>query len=147
MSERVKLARLAKYFLRHNFPKLVFAGLFNRGGTAGSVVSHRYCERLWVLVEITALIMCYCSRTFPWLDKLIRDYQCSQVVYFAKSDGLRGMNKAVQYVRANEQTEALTVVHVNELSGAEREAVIARFQSRVELLNEQWVFFFAVLYY
>lgn len=58
-------------------------------------------------------------RVSGWLASQIRSINGQQVVYFAKRPDLVSLNKAVQYVRDNELTSRLVVVHVVD----DREAV------------------------
>uniref|UniRef100_A0A7S4JFZ7 Amino acid permease/ SLC12A domain-containing protein n=1 Tax=Paramoeba aestuarina TaxID=180227 RepID=A0A7S4JFZ7_9EUKA len=50
----------------------------------------------------------YCE---SWLKKKVRDVRNIKVVFFAKIPDLRDMNKAVLYVRENEITSSLKIVH------------------------------------
>ncbi|MCF8457947.1 MAG: APC family permease [Bacteroidales bacterium] len=59
-------------------------------------------------------------------------------VYFAKRDNLAVLNKVMLYIKQNEHTRNLKVVHVTETSKVDEKDFIAKFKNAVEIIDEEY---------
>jgi hypothetical protein len=56
----------------------------------------------------------FLSKQVNYLKEQISDLQNNPYIFFCKYDDLYVLNKAILYVRQNEQTQRLLVVHVSD---------------------------------
>ncbi|KAL6051310.1 APC family permease [Balamuthia mandrillaris] len=76
---------------------------------------------MFVRIRLLKIVYYFLSKTFlkkyigDWIQKQIKNINQQSVVFFAKTDELHILNKAVLYVRDNELTSSLLFVHIYDL--------------------------------
>ena len=72
------------------------------------------------------------------LNTLINTINAQQFVYFAKRDNIAILNKVVLYIKNNENTRNLKIVHVVDSSNADESEFIKSFRKVVEIIDEEY---------
>jgi hypothetical protein len=85
-----------------------------------------------------------CDR-FGWLMRTIKEAKRYPNVFFAKYPDLCTINKAILYVRENEQTADLTVVHYSSLTADHEKVRCFQVQAPVRSLAERIISSFCLL--
>ena len=72
------------------------------------------------------------------LNNLINTINSQQFVYFAKRDNIAVLNKVMLYIKNNEDTKNLKIVHVFDPAEKDENAFIKEFKKFVEIMNEEY---------
>ena len=72
------------------------------------------------------------------LNNLINAINAQQFVYFAKRDNIAVLNKVMLYIKNNESTKNLKIVHVVDPSKKDEAAFIKDFKKVVGIINEEY---------
>jgi len=96
---------------------------------------------MFTRVTLLKLLLFFCKRLFanrPSLQtsiaRQIQQVNETKMIFFTKTDSIAALNKAVLYVRDNEQTNWLLIVHVY----THKENIPPRLQSNVQMLDEAY---------
>jgi len=96
---------------------------------------------MFMRVTLLKILLYFCKKVFgkyPSVQNAVaRQIQMvneTKMVFFSKTDSIASLNKAVLYVRDNEQTNWLQIVHVYR----EREQIPLRLATNVQLLDEAY---------
>lgn len=95
---------------------------------------------MFVRVTLLKILLYFCKRIVKnqkvqnFIARQIQKVNETKMIFFAKSDSIAALNKAVLYVRDNEQTNWMLIVHVYK----EREGIPARLAANVQLLDEAY---------
>jgi len=96
---------------------------------------------MFMRVTLLKILLYFCKKVFgkyPSIQNAVaRQIQVvneTKMVFFAKSDSIAALNKAVLYVRDNEQTNWLQIVHVYR----EKDQIPARLATNVQMLDEAY---------
>ncbi|MDA3893678.1 MAG: APC family permease [Salinivirgaceae bacterium] len=72
------------------------------------------------------------------LNNSINSINDQQFVYFAKRDNIAILNKVMLYIKNNEQTKNLKIIHIKDPSKEDEGAFIKSFKKVVEIINEEY---------
>ncbi|BAX82538.1 APC family permease [Labilibaculum antarcticum] len=72
------------------------------------------------------------------LNNVINSINAQQFIYFAKRDNIAILNKVMLYIKSNEHTKNLKIVHVVDPSKEDESEFIASFKKVVEIINEEY---------
>jgi amino acid transporter len=72
------------------------------------------------------------------LNNLINAINAQQFVYFAKRDNIAVLNKVMLYIKTNENTKNLKIVHVVDPSRKDEADFIQDFKKVVEIIDEEY---------
>jgi len=72
------------------------------------------------------------------LNNMINTINAQQFVYFAKRDNIAVLNKVMLYIKNNENTKNLKIVHVVDPSRQDESDFIKSFKKVVEIINEEY---------
>lgn len=95
---------------------------------------------MFMRVTLLKILLYFCKRLVKnqrvqhYIARQIQKVNETKMIFFAKSDSIAALNKAVLYVRDNEQTNWLLIVHVYQ----DREGIPARLAENVKLLDEAY---------
>jgi amino acid transporter len=95
---------------------------------------------MFTRTRILKIVLYFFANTFldryigKWIRSQVRKINKQHVVFFAKSDDLEQLNKAVLYVRENELTERMKICHVYRTE----EEIPPRLVHHVEILDEMY---------
>lgn len=95
---------------------------------------------MFLRVTLLKILLYFCKRIVKnskvqnYIARQIQKVNETKMIFFAKSDSIAALNKAVLYVRDNEQTNWLLIVHVYQ----EREGIPSRLAENVKLLDEAY---------
>jgi len=95
---------------------------------------------MFMRVTLLKILLYFCKRIIKkakaqdFIARQIQKVNETKMIFFAKSDSIAALNKAVLYVRDNEQTNWLLIVHVYQ----DREGIPARLTENVKLLDEAY---------
>lgn len=95
---------------------------------------------MFLRVTLLKILLYFCKRIVKnhkvqnFIARQIQKVNETKMIFFAKNDSIAALNKAVLYVRDNEQTNWLLIVHVYQ----EREGIPARLAANVQLLDEAY---------
>eukprot|EP00026_Physarum_polycephalum_P004240 Phypoly_transcript_04257.p1 GENE.Phypoly_transcript_04257~~Phypoly_transcript_04257.p1 ORF type:complete len:658 (+),score=108.09 Phypoly_transcript_04257:78-2051(+) len=95
---------------------------------------------MFMRVTLLKILLYFCKRIIK--NEKVQNYIATQIqkvnetkmIFFAKNDSIAALNKAVLYVRDNEQTNWLLIVHVYH----DREGIPKRLAENVQLLDEAY---------
>eukprot|EP01111_Echinosteliopsis_oligospora_P016693 TRINITY_DN7020_c0_g1_i2.p1 TRINITY_DN7020_c0_g1~~TRINITY_DN7020_c0_g1_i2.p1 ORF type:complete len:356 (+),score=74.72 TRINITY_DN7020_c0_g1_i2:1055-2122(+) len=96
---------------------------------------------MFTRVTLLKLLLFFCKRLFAnraslqtAIARQIQQVNETKMIFFTKTDSIAALNKAVLYVRDNEQTNWLLIVHVY----TAKESIPPRLQSNVQMLDEAY---------
>jgi len=96
---------------------------------------------MFLRVTLLKVLLYFCKRVFkkyPSMQNAVaRQIQMvneTKMIFFSKTDSIASLNKAILYVRDNEQTNWLQIVHVYR----ERDQIPPRLSANVQLLDEAY---------
>ena len=72
------------------------------------------------------------------LNNLINTINAQQFVYFAKRDNIAVLNKVILYIKTNEHTKNLRIVHVVDPSKEDEPEFIVGFEKVVKIIDEEY---------
>ncbi|MFH2130325.1 MAG: APC family permease [bacterium] len=118
-------------FLRYFIPTILFITIMlNRVGI------------LRMLLQITMYLFRYIESWFlkisNKLNNLIHAINSQKFVYFAKRDSIVILNKVLLYIKQNEHTRSLKIVHVADPSKKDEAEFIDKFKRVVQIINEEY---------
>jgi len=97
---------------------------------------------LRALLGVTIYLFNYIKNKFykitDGLNNVINSINAQQFVYFAKRDNIAVLNKVMLYIKRNEHTKNLIIVHVVDPSKKDESEFIASFKKVVEIINEEY---------
>ena len=93
---------------------------------------------LGVIVYIFNIFKDWFLKISTRLNNLINAINAQQFVYFAKRDNIAVLNKVMLYIKNNENTKNLKIVHVIEPSKKDESDFIKSFNKVVEIINEEY---------
>jgi len=95
---------------------------------------------MFMRVTLLKIMLYFCKRLVKntkvqnYIARQIQKVNETKMIFFAKNDSISALNKAVLYVRDNEQTNWLLIVHVYH----DREGIPPRLAQNVQLLDEAY---------
>jgi amino acid transporter len=120
-----------KVFLRYFIPAMIFI-----------VIMLKRVAILRTLLGITIYLFNYIKDKFlkftNGLNNTINSINAQQFVYFAKRDNIAVLNKVMLYIKDNEHTKNLRIVHVIDPTKADESEFIASFNKVVEIINDEY---------
>ncbi|NQU65550.1 MAG: APC family permease [SAR324 cluster bacterium] len=119
------------FFLRYFIPTMLFIMIMlNR------VVILRML--LGIIIHIFRYIENWFLKISNKLKGLINTINGQQFVYFAKRDSIVILNKVMLYIKKNEHTKSLKIVHVVDPSKGDEAEFINKFKQVVKIIDEEY---------
>ncbi len=72
------------------------------------------------------------------LNGVINSINAQQFVYFAKRDNIAVLNKVMLYIKKNEHTHCIRIVHVADPSNKDESEFIEKFKNMVEIIDVEY---------
>ncbi len=102
-------------------------------------------KRVPILRGSLGIVMYIFSHIKDWflkisnsLNNMINTINAQQFIYFAKRDNLAVLNKVMLYIKNNENTKNLKIVHVLDPSKKDETIFIKDFKKIVEIIDEEY---------
>ncbi len=73
-----------------------------------------------------------------FLNRIINEINSQQFVFFTKRDNIAVLNKVLLYIKQNEHTKNLKLVHVTSDETPEEAAFLSKFKDMVQFLDEEY---------
>lgn len=120
-----------KVFLSYFVPAIVLIGIMlNRVAILRAL--------LGVTIYLFNFIKNKFLKIIDGLNNVINSINSQQFVYFAKRDNIAILNKVMLYIKNNEHTKNLRIVHVVDPSKEDESEFIVSFKKVVEIINEEY---------
>ncbi len=120
-----------KLFLSYFIPAIILISiLLNRVAILRTL--------LMIIIHIFNYFKDWFLKISTRLNNLINMINAQQFVYFAKRDNIAVLNKVMLYIKHNENTKNLKIVHVVDPSKVDESDFIKSFKKVVEIINEEY---------
>jgi len=93
---------------------------------------------LGVLIYLFNKIKNWFLNISNFLNQIINSINEQQFIYFAKRDNISVLNKVMLYIKNNEHTKNLRIVHVTDPTKKDEPEFIENFKKVVEIINEEY---------
>ena len=118
-------------FLEYFIPAIIFIGIM--------------LNRVAILRILLRLLKYFFNGIRDWflsnskrLNRMIVRINSQQFVYFTKRDDLAILNKVLLYIRKNEHTQSLKIVHVGEKTDLEDQEFVKKVEKMVAIIDEEY---------
>ncbi len=119
------------FFMRYFIPTILFI----------TIMLNRVAI-LHILLQITIYIFRFIENWFLTvsnkLGNLISNINAQKFVYFAKRDNIAVLNKVMLYIKQNEHTKNLKIVHVVDPLKKDEQEFIIKFKQAVKIIDEEY---------
>lgn len=118
-------------FLEYFIPTILFITIMlNRVAILRGILN--------ILRYIFSYIQDWFRLTTRKINTVINRINDQNFIYFAKRDNLAVLNKVMLYIKQNEHTRNLKVVHVVETSKSDEKDFIVKFKNAVDVIDEEY---------